>query len=73
VDNWAAQVAVQFFFCGWGSSVIVNYRRWVAKGPSGRGQGIAGERTGYLRAPKPHHKAPASYPALCLAMVLAGL
>lgn len=37
MDNWAAQVAVQFFFCGWGSSVIVNYRRWVAKGPSGRG------------------------------------
>ena len=40
MDNWAAQVAVQFFFCGWGSSVIVNYRRWVAKGPSGRGQGM---------------------------------
>ncbi len=47
--------------------------KWVVKGTSTRGQGIAGNQTGCLRDPKPHHKAPASYPAPCLTTFLAGL
>ena len=45
---------------------------WMAKGPSGRGQGIAVDRTGCLRAPNPitrlkPHTLPSDWLWFCLA------
>ncbi len=56
--------------CRWSTGTTANN---VGKVPSARGQGIAGNRRGYLRAAKSCYNANAAFPVLRLTAVLVGL